>query len=151
MHEVYESFDNFPSLETRSEFLDMSKVFDRVWLEGLMYKLKTIGVSNNLLTLFQSFLDNRYQRALLNGQNSHWELIKAGAPQGSILGPSPFLIYINDFPNNLISNVTLFIDDTSAFPIVNDISVSTEEIINDFKRISNRAYQWKLMFSSDLT
>ena len=68
MHEIYEFFDHFPSLETRSEFLDLSKAFDRVWLEGLMYKSKTIGVSNNLLTLFQSFLDNRYQRVLLNGQ-----------------------------------------------------------------------------------
>ena len=62
VHEISESFDNFPSLEMRSEFLDMSKAFDKVWHEGLIYKLKAIGVSNNLLTLFQSFLDNRYQR-----------------------------------------------------------------------------------------
>ena len=65
--EIYQSFDNFPSLETRSEVLDMSKAFDRFWHEGLIYKLKTIGVSNNLLTFLQSFLDNRYQRVLLNG------------------------------------------------------------------------------------
>ena len=52
VHEIYESFDNFPSFETRSEFLDMPKAFDRVWHEVLIYKLKTIGVSNNLLTLF---------------------------------------------------------------------------------------------------
>ena len=65
--EIYESFNNYPSLETRSKFLDMSKAFDRNWHEGLIYKLKTIGVSNNLLTLFQSFLDSRYQRVLLNG------------------------------------------------------------------------------------
>ena len=88
VHEIYKSFDNFPSLETRSEFLDMSKAFHSVCHEGLIYKLKKISVSNNLLTLFQSFLDNRYQRVLLNGQNSHWELIKAGMPQGSILGHS---------------------------------------------------------------
>ena len=80
VHEIYESFDNFPSLETFSEFLDVPKAFISVWYEGLIYKLKTIGVSNNLLTLFQSFLDDRYQRVLLNGQNSHWELIKAGVP-----------------------------------------------------------------------
>ena len=151
MHEVYKSFDNFPSLETHFEFLDMSKAFDRVWHEGLIYKLKTIGVSNNLLTLFQSFLDNRYQRVLLNGQNSHWEMIKAGVPQGSILSPLLFLIYINDLPNNLISNVKLFADDTSIFSIVNDINVSTEEINNDLKRISEWAYQWKMMFNPDLT
>ena len=132
MHEKYESFDNFPSLGTCSDFLDMSKAFDRVCYEGLIYKLKTIGVSNSLLTLFQSFLDNRYQRVLLNGQNFHCELSKAGVPQGSILGPFHyyFLIYINDLPNNLISNVKLFADDTSIFSIVNDVDVSTEEINN---------------------
>ena len=111
VHEIYESFDKFQSLETRFEFLDMSKAFERVWYEGLIHKLKTIGVSNNLLTLFQSFLDNRYQRVLLNGRNSHWELIKAGVPQGSILGPLLFLIYINDLPKNLISDVKLYVDD----------------------------------------
>ena len=83
LHKIYESFDNFPSLQTHLEFLDMSKAFDRVWYEGLLYRLKAIGVSNNLPTLFQSFLNNRYQRVLFNGQNSHWELIKADVPQGS--------------------------------------------------------------------
>ena len=136
MHEIYGSFDNFPSLETRSKFLDISKAIDRVWHEGLIYKLKTIGVSNNLLTLFQSFPDNRYQRVLLNGQNSHWELIKAGVPQGAILGPLLFLIYINDLSKNLISSVKLFADDTSVFSIVNGFIVFTEEINNDMKRIS---------------
>ena len=60
MHKIYESFDNFSALETRSEILDMSKAFDKVWHEGLIYKMKAISVFNNLLTLFQSFLDNRY-------------------------------------------------------------------------------------------
>ena len=91
------------------------KAFDRVWHEGLIDKLTTAGVSDNLLTLFQSFLDNRYQRFLLNGQNSHWEMIKAGVPQGSLLGPLLFLIYINDLANNLMSNVKLFADDVHLF------------------------------------
>ena len=62
-----------------------------------------------------------------------------------------FLIYINDLPNNLISNVKHFADDTSIFSIVNDINVSSEEINNDLKRISECAYQWEMMFNPDLT
>ena len=147
LHEIYESFDNFPSLEMCSEFLDMSKAFDRVWHKGLIYKLKTIGVSNNLLALFQSFLDNRYQRVLLNGQYSHWELIAAVVSQGSILGPLLFLIYVNDLLNNLISSVKLFAHDASISSIVNGINVSTEETNNDLKKISEWAYQWKIMFN----
>ena len=72
-------------------------------------------------------------------------------PRGSILGPLLFLIYINDLPNNLKSNVKLFADDTSTFSNVNDINVSTEEINNDLKRVSEWAYQWKMMFNPDLT
>ena len=82
-----------------SEALDVSKAFDRIWHEGLIYKL---------MTIVQSFLDNRYQRVLLNGENSHWEPIKAGMSQGSVLRLLLFLIYINDLPDNLISNVKLF-------------------------------------------
>ena len=71
--------------------------------------------------------------------------------QGSNLGPLLFLIYVNDLPNNLISSVKHFVDDTSIFSIVNDINVFTKEINDDLKRISEWAYQWKMMFNPDLT
>ena len=87
MYDIYEYFDIFPSLETRPEFLDMLTAFDRVWQEGLVYKIKKVDVSDNLLTLFQSFLNNKHQRVLLDGQNSHWKMIKAGVLHGPLLGP----------------------------------------------------------------
>ena len=68
-------------------YLDISKAFDRVWHDGLIYKLKRCGVAGQLLLLIQSFLKDRKQRTVLNGQSSTWGDISAGVPQGSILGP----------------------------------------------------------------
>ena len=115
VHTLYKAFDAYPTLDARGVFLDMSKAFDKVWHEGLIYKLKSMGVSDSLLKLFQSFLTNRFQRVLLNGQTSEWLPVKAGVPQGSILGPLLFLIYINDLSENIESTVKLFADDTSLF------------------------------------
>ena len=118
IHEIFEAFDCNPSLEVRSVFLDISKAFDKVWHEGLLYKLKSMGVSGKLYNLLENYLSDRFQRVLLNGQTSSWRPVLAGVPQGSILGPLLFLIYINDLPNELKSNANLFADDTSLFTIV---------------------------------
>ena len=81
-----------PTCPTRGVFLDISKAFDRIWHNGLLFIFKQNGVSRNLFQLVTSFLSDKYQRVLLNGQTSNWETIQAGAPQGSILGPIFFLI-----------------------------------------------------------
>ena len=91
-HDVFQSFDSNPSLEVRGVFLDISKAFDRVWHKGLLFKLKSNGIEGNLYNLIESFLCDHFQRVILNGQNSKWEKISAGVPQGSILGPLLFLI-----------------------------------------------------------
>ena len=79
-----------------------------------------MGINGNFLKLVESFLSNRYQRVVLNGQASSWADVKAGVPQGSILGPLFFLIYINDLSENLKSTVKLFADDTLIFHVVKD-------------------------------
>ena len=61
VHKIYSDFDEYPSLEVRSNFLDISKAFDKVWHEGLIFKLEIIGISGNLLKLFESFLSNRQE------------------------------------------------------------------------------------------
>ena len=66
VHSIYSDFDLNPLLEVRGNFLDISKAFDKVWLEGLLYKLESLGIAGNLLKLFQSFLINRQQRVVLN-------------------------------------------------------------------------------------
>ena len=135
----------------RSNFLDISKAFDKVWHEGLIFKLETFGISGNLLKLFQSFLCDRQQRVVLNGQYSKWAPALAGVPQGSILGPLLFLIYINDLPDNLESLAKLFAGDTSLFSTVHDPSSSAKLLNNDLLKISDWAFKWKMLFNPDVT
>ena len=93
----------------------MSKVLDKVWHQGLIFKLKSTGVSDSLLNLMESFLSNRFQRGLLNDQTSEWLPVNAGISQCSIFDPLFFLIYINDLSDDLASTVKLFVDDTFLF------------------------------------
>ena len=133
-HEIYESFDC--NLETRGSFLDISKAFDRVWHEGLLFKLKSNGIDGPLFDLLKNYLHNRKQRVDLNGQTSDWAQVKAGVPQGSVLGPLLFLVYINDLPDRLKTNAKLFADDTSIFSVVNDMSHIINLILTYHKLIN---------------
>ena len=108
-HEIYQAFDSNPSLETRGVFLDISKVFDKVWHKGLIFKLKCYGVEGDLYNMLEHYLQNRKQRVVLNGQISTWLDVETGVPQGSVLSPLLFLIYINDLAENLISITKLFL------------------------------------------
>ena len=148
-HEIFEAFDCNPSHEVRSVFLDISKAFDKVWHEGLLYKIKSMGITGELYKLLENYLSDRFQRVILNGQSSSWRPVLAGVPQGSILGPLLFLIYINDLPDNLKSNAKLFADDTSLFTIVKDKNESTNTLNNDLSLISKWAYNWKMLFNPD--
>ena len=102
----------------------MSKAFDKVWHEGLIFKLRQNGIEGNLLNLFQNYLPNWRRRVVLNGIESNCGDIRARVPQGSVLGPLLFLIYINDLEEGLESHVKFFANDTSILSIVKDPSVS---------------------------
>ena len=86
---------------------------------------------------------------MLNGETSLWRPILAGVLQGSILGPLLFLIYINDLPNGLKTNVKLFAEYTSLFTIVKDKNESANDLNNDLSLISKWAFNWKILFNPD--
>ena len=129
-------------------FLDISKAFDRVWHDGLIYKVKCIGINGMFLKLI-SFLENRFPRVVLTGQTSLWEPVLAGVPHGSVLGPLFFLIYINDMSKNLSSNPKLFADDTSTFCTVKNVNLSTDQLNSNLEKISNWTHHWKMSFNPD--
>ena len=134
-----------------SNFLDISKAFDKVWYEGLLFKLGSIGMSGNLLKLFWSFYSDRQQRVVLNGQHCYWGPVLAGVPQGLVLGPLLFLIYITDIPDNLESLAKLFADDTLLFSTVHDPSKSAKLLKDDLQKISDWPFKWKMLFNPDVT
>ena len=149
VHTISAAFDCNPTLDVRSVFLDISKAFDRVWHKDLIYKLRRFGVSGNLLSLIQNFLANRKQRTLLNSKTSNWGTISAGVPQGSILGPIFFLIYINDLPENMKCSIKLFADDASLFTVVRDPDQAVILLNHDQRIIEAWAYKWRMSFNPD--
>ena len=104
MHEMYEVFNANPSLDVTRVFLDLSKTFDRVWHDGLMNKLNSLGICGNYYGMIHSFQSDRHQRVVLNGQSSNWSHVKAGVSKGSFLGPLVFLVYVNDLPEGLTTS-----------------------------------------------
>ena len=148
---IHKSFDATPTLEVRAVFMDISKAFDKVWHSGLIFKLKQNGVSGSLLKLFENYLSNRKQRVVLNGRAASPDVIKSGVPQGSVLGPLLFLVYINDLEVNIKSQIRFFADDTMLYSIVKDPITSSNELNEDLKNIRRWAHQWKMQFNPDPT
>ena len=100
---------------TRDVARDITKAFDRVWHGGLLHKLKSYGISGQIFGLTSSFLSNRRLRVVLDGKSSQEYPVNAGVPQGSILGPTLFLLCINDLPDDVICNIAIYADDTTHY------------------------------------
>ena len=137
--------------EVRVVFCDISKAFDRVWHKGLIYKLKSIGIEGKLLTWVENYLHERKQRVVIFNKSSDWLQIKAGVPQGSILGPLFFLVFINDIVNEIQSNIKLFADDTSLYIIVDDPINSALTLNRDLEKIHSWSVKWLVTFNAKKT
>ena len=111
--------------------------------------METYGIEGQLLSLLKNYLENHKQRVVLNGQTSDWKKINSGVPQGSVLGPLLFLIYINDLPDGITSICKIFADNTSLFFKVLDINESANKLNTDLEKITKWAHQWKMQFNPD--
>ena len=137
--------------EIRAVFCDISKAFDRVWHKGLLYKLSQKGISGSLLTWLSDYLNGRRQCVVLNGYVSDPLPIQAGVPQGSILGPLLFVIFINDIVEEIQSNIRLFADDTSLYVLVEDPASAAVKLNADLSKISEWADNWLVTFNPSKT
>ena len=145
-NEIHKTFDQ--GKELRAVFLDISRAFDRVWHPGLIFKLRQIGIEGQAIQIIEDFLNNREQRVVIDGQVSDWAPIAAGVPQGSILGPLLFLVYINDITEVVTSDIQIFADDTFIHRTAD--SNSTNELNKDLESITEWAWQWKFQFNPSI-
>ena len=118
---------------------------------SLLLKLHAKGVSGKLLQWLQSYLSDRFQRVVIKGQYSEWSKILAGVPQGSILGPLLFFIYIDDIINDIESNIFLFADDTSILENITDPITTFQKINRDLTRLDTWSKQWLVNFNPSKT
>jgi hypothetical protein len=126
--------------------LDFSKAFDSVPHERLKSKLHFYGVRGQTLKWIDAFLSNRRQRVILNGACSDWSLVKSGVPQGSVLGPLLFLLYINDIGDGVESNLRLFADDCVLYRAIKNTNDSIK-LQNDLNKLANWGIKWQMKFN----
>ena len=113
----------------------------------LLEKIKSYGIPvvGPTLNWIEDFLKNRTQKVMVNGAGSEWENVTSGIPQGSVLGPILFVIYINDLPDTVESDSYLFADDTKIFRIIKGEDYK-EILQDDFTKLEEWSGKWLLKF-----
>ena len=129
-------------------YMDYQKAFESVPHNRLMEKLKCYKIDNLTLKWIESFLYGRKQKVVLNGESSKWEPVQSGIPQGSVLGPTLFVMYINDLPECVKSQAYLFADDTKIFQIISKDEDCTQ-LQDDLDTVSEWSDKWLLKFHPD--
>ena len=127
-------------------YLDFQKAFDKVPHQRLLLKLKAHGIGDSITDWIEQWLTDRRQRVVVDGEVSNWKSVLSGVPQGSVLGPILFLIYINDLDDSITSNVLKFADDTKLFRKVNT-DVDKQHLQNDLDRLVKWSEKWQMLFN----
>ncbi len=126
-------------------YMDYAKAFDKVPHRRLLSKLSAYGVSFPVLQWIQNFLTSRFQQVTVKGELSELKRVTSGIPQGSVLGPLLFVVYINDLPDLLRSQPYLFADDTKIFRIIRD-NTDQEVLQQDLNKLHEWSSKWLLSF-----
>ena len=142
---IYKGLDD--EMKIGMIFLDITKAFDKTWHRGFIFKLFEIGIRGKLLHLLSSYLSGRYQRVVLNGSQSHFLEIVSGVPQGSLLGPLLFLIYLNDIVAEIKCLIYLFADDTTLVSIAENWVVVESELQLALSCLESWAGKWLINFN----
>ena len=127
-------------------YLDFRKAFDSVPHTRLLKKLQAYGVTRHFLHWIRAFLSDRQQRVVIRGCHSRWTRVTSGVPQGSVLGPLLFLIYINDIPEVVSSSIKIFADDTKVYRSIGSPDDLTE-LQRDIDSLTRCSEKWQLSFN----
>ena len=146
MEEVTRELDNGNCVDV--VYLDFAKAFDKVPHMRLLSKLEAHGIRGKILIWIGSWLRDRRQRVSVEGELSEWAAVKSGVPQGSVLGPLLFLIYINDIDEDIISKFSKFADDSKVAKVVNNLEDS-EILRDDIVKLQKWSHDWQVEFNSD--
>ena len=124
------------------------KAFDKVPHQRLIQKVKQFEIGEKLTSWIEDFLTERRQRVHVNKEKSSWKKVTSGIPQGSVLGPLLFVMFVNDLPNNIASQVYLFADDTKLFQIIKS-DADKKTLQDGLISLQDWSNKWQLNFHLD--
>ena len=127
-------------------YLDFQKAFDKVPHVRLIKKVKAHGIDGKILKWIETWLAGRLQRVVLNGSKSNWSEVMSGVPQGSVLGPLLFVIFINDIDDNIVNKILKFADDTKLLGAVST-KAEVDELRKDLHKLFSWSQEWQMLFN----
>ena len=146
IHDISKSLDKKEIVDMA--ILDFTKAFDKVPHKRLIHKLKYYGITGSIATWIETFLTGRTQQVVVNGATSSSTIVTSGVPQGTVLGPLRFLLYINDLPDNLSTSVRLFADDCLLYTPIRTQNGSSL-LQNDLLKLQKWQDTWLMKFNPD--
>ena len=138
--EVYEMMDEGKPVDVI--YLDFAKAFDKVPHKRLAKKLQACGIRGQALTWIQSWLSGRRQKVGIGDKHSSWRTVLSGVPQGSVLGPLLFVLFINDIDDGILSKISKFADDTKLCR-----AEEADILREDLRRMFRWSQDWQMLYN----